>query len=59
MRRRSLGDPNSNWLDDLVKDWTNETHHNVSIHGGSDKMRYYASFGYKSSDAFLNVGCKI
>jgi TonB-linked SusC/RagA family outer membrane protein len=44
--------PNTNWLDDLVKDWTNETHHNVSINGGSDKMRYYASFGYKSSDAF-------
>ena len=43
--------PNTNWMDDLVKDYTSEQHHSLSINGGHDKMRYYTSFGYKENQA--------
>lgn len=43
--------PNTNWLRDLTKKWTNESRHNISINGGLEKMRYYASFGYKNNEA--------
>ncbi|MGP1477640.1 MAG: TonB-dependent receptor [Phocaeicola sp.] len=44
--------PNTNWLDVMTRKWTTEERHNVSISGGTkDKVRYYASFGYKKNDA--------
>lgn len=46
--RDPWGHPNTRWTDDLVADWTTTSKHNVTIDGGSDKMRYYVSFGYKN-----------
>jgi len=47
--------PNTNWMKDLVKEWTNETRYNIGINGGSDKMKYYVSFGYKNNEAIYNT----
>lgn len=44
--------PNTDWMGDLVKDWTTDTRHSLSINGGYEKMRYYVSFGYKNNQAF-------
>lgn len=37
--------PNSNWMDGLFKEST-ATNHVLSVSGGGDKTRVYASFGY-------------
>ena len=44
--------PQSDWMGDLVKDWTTETRHNVSLSGSGDRATYYASFGYNRDEAF-------
>lgn len=44
--------PNSDWMGDLVKDWTTDTRHSLSLNGGHEKMRYYVSFGYRNNEAF-------
>jgi TonB-linked SusC/RagA family outer membrane protein len=44
--------PNTDWMGDLVKKWTTESRHSLSINGGMEKMRYYVSFGYKNNEAF-------
>jgi len=43
--------PNSDWLDDLVADWTTSARHSVSIDGGSENLYYYVSFGYRNEEA--------
>ena len=47
--------PNTNWMKELVREWTTESRHNLSISGGSDKVRYYASFGYKNNEAIYQT----
>lgn len=43
--------PNSDWMGDLVANWTTTSKHNVSLNGGSNGMVYYVSFGYKNEEA--------
>ncbi|WP_167618114.1 TonB-dependent receptor [Maribellus sediminis] len=44
--------PNSDWMGDLVADWTTTSKHNFSIDGGTTNgMRYYVSLGYKNEEA--------
>lgn len=38
--------PNTNWYDVLVRDWAPQQQHNLSVRGGSDKIKYYGSVGY-------------
>jgi len=47
--------PNTNWYADLIKDWTTTTRHNITLDGGSNGMKYYVSFGYKTDDAFYKA----
>ena len=44
--------PQTNWMNDLVSDWTTSSRHNLSLNGGNEKMRYYVSFGYRNEEAF-------
>lgn len=44
--------PQTDWMGDLVKNWTTETRHNVSLSGSGDRATYYASFGYNRDEAF-------
>jgi TonB-linked SusC/RagA family outer membrane protein len=44
--------PNSDWIGDLVADWSTMSKHNVSVNGGSSNgMVYYVSFGYRNEEA--------
>lgn len=44
--------PNSDWMGDLVKDWTTTSKHNFSIDGGNaGGMNYFVSLGYKNEEA--------
>ncbi len=43
--------PNSDWVGDLIADWTTTSKHNISLDGGSKGMYYYVSFGYKNEEA--------
>ena len=47
--------PNTNWYNDLIKDWTTTTRHNITLDGGANGMKYYVSFGYKTDDAFYKA----
>lgn len=46
--------PDTDWLDYLFKDNTLQTKTNVTISGGTDKVRYFVSMGYLSQDGILN-----
>ncbi|MBW6536183.1 MAG: TonB-dependent receptor [Mariniphaga sp.] len=44
--------PNSDWMGDLVRDWSNTGKHNFSISGGTaNGMNYFVSLGYKNEEA--------
>jgi TonB-linked SusC/RagA family outer membrane protein len=43
--------PNTNWMNDLIKDWTTTYRHNLTIDGGSKGMTYYISLGLKGDEA--------
>ncbi|MDR2233173.1 MAG: TonB-dependent receptor [Tannerella sp.] len=40
--------PNTDWYDATFKDWTPQSYYTVSLSGGTDKMTYFANFGYRS-----------
>jgi TonB-linked SusC/RagA family outer membrane protein len=39
--------PNTNWYDELIRDWAPMWQHNVSVRGGSDRVKYYGYIGYE------------
>src|SRR3546814_168789 len=43
--------PDTDWMSDLVADWTTTSKHNVSLDGGSNGMYYYLSLGYRNEEA--------
>jgi TonB-linked SusC/RagA family outer membrane protein len=54
-----LTHPNTNWIDEVVRDVTPQSRANISVSGGSDKTTYYASYGriaqegqFKNSNIF-------
>jgi TonB-linked SusC/RagA family outer membrane protein len=38
--------PSTNWYDVLVRDWAPQQQYNLSVRGGSDKIKYYGFLGY-------------
>src|SRR5690606_25525993 len=40
--------PSKNWMDELIKPFSFQQNYNTNISGGSEKLRYYTSFGYFS-----------
>lgn len=38
--------PNTDWNKELIRNWAPQQQHNISIRGGSDKIKYYGFFGY-------------
>ncbi|KAA6300519.1 MAG: TonB-dependent receptor SusC [Candidatus Ordinivivax streblomastigis] len=38
--------PNTDWYDVLIRDWAPQQQHNLSVGGGSDKIKYYGFLGY-------------
>ncbi len=43
--------PNTDWFDDTFKEWATQSRHNLSITGGSEKIKYFSSIGYSDQDA--------
>jgi TonB-dependent starch-binding outer membrane protein SusC len=43
--------PNTNWMDESLKKYSSTRHHNVSVGGGTNRVRYFGSFGTQSDDA--------
>ena len=42
-----------NWYDLFMKDYTVSNSHNVSVRGGTDKIRYFTSLGYYDDEGLL------
>ena len=43
--------PNTNWFKETVRDWAPLQQHNLSVRGGSDKIKYYGFFGYMDQES--------
>ncbi|GAA4305155.1 TonB-dependent receptor [Compostibacter hankyongensis] len=43
--------PNTNWVDELVSKWTTTSRHDITLDGGTGKMNYYLSVGYRNEEA--------
>ena len=51
--------PNTDWYDETLKPWSEQTYGNVSIDGGTENMKYFVSVSGKSQDGFYrNSGTK-
>ncbi|MGD0754394.1 MAG: TonB-dependent receptor [Bacteroidales bacterium] len=46
------GHPNTDWFKAVFKPWSAQNYGNVSVSGGTEKMKYYLSFGSKYEDAY-------
>jgi TonB-linked SusC/RagA family outer membrane protein len=45
-----LGHPSSNWWDAIMKTWTLQQNHVVTLSGGTDKVKYFLSGQYEKQD---------
>jgi TonB-linked SusC/RagA family outer membrane protein len=43
--------PNTNWFKETIRDWTPQQQHNLSVRGGSDKIKYYGFIGYLDQES--------
>jgi TonB-dependent starch-binding outer membrane protein SusC len=46
------GHPNTDWFKAVFKPWSAQDYENISVSGGTEKMKYYLSFGSKYEDAY-------
>jgi TonB-linked SusC/RagA family outer membrane protein len=46
------GHPNTDWFKSVFRPWSAQNYQNVSVSGGTEKMKYYLSFGHKFEDAY-------
>lgn len=49
-----LAYPNTDWMDKLIRKTALQTQHNLTISGGSQKVRYFASLGVFTQDGLFN-----
>lgn len=48
---------NSDWYDAVViRDWAPQQNHNLSIRGGSNKIKYYGYIGYNDQETIVKTG---
>src|SRR3546814_3749696 len=38
--------PNTDWYEILTRDWAPQQQHNLSVRGGSDRIKYYGMVGF-------------
>lgn len=46
------GHPNTDWYKETLKSWSPQTNANVTLEGGTDKVKYFVSASTKYQDAF-------
>jgi len=42
--------PNTDWYKETFRTWTPQQYYTASLNGGTDKMQYYAVFGYRTQE---------
>lgn len=47
---------NSDWYDAVIRDWAPQQNHNLSIRGGSNKIKYYGYIGYNDQETIVKTG---
>ena len=47
------GNANTDWYDALYRDWTFSQEHNLSVNGGTDKVKYYLSGNYMNQNGLM------
>ena len=45
--------PNTNWFDYVFRPWAPQQNHNISIRGGSEKIKYFGFFGYTDQETMI------
>lgn len=48
--------PNTSWYDVIFRDWAPQQQHNVSVRGGSDKVKYYGFLGVLNQETMIKAG---
>lgn len=43
--------PNTDWYKELIRPWAPQQHNNISIKGGSEKIKYYGFLGYMNQES--------
>lgn len=43
--------PNTDWYDYLLRDWSPQQQHNLSVRGGTEQIRYYGFFGFLDQES--------
>ena len=46
--------PNTDWVKVLFKPYTTQTQHNLNVSGGTEKVKYFLSFGYFDQGGLYN-----
>lgn len=45
--------PNTDWYDVVFRDWAPQQNHNLSVRGGSEKIKYMGYFGYTDQETMV------
>ncbi|SHJ83811.1 TonB-linked outer membrane protein, SusC/RagA family [Arenibacter nanhaiticus] len=45
--------PNTDWYSVLMRDWAPQQQHNLSVRGGSDKIKYYGFLGFLDQESMI------
>lgn len=45
--------PNTDWFDATIKPWSPQRNANISLSGGSERVQYFTSLGYKYQDGIF------
>jgi len=48
--------PNTDWYHLLIRDYAPQSNHNLSVRGGSEKIKYYGFLGYLDQEAIWKHG---
>jgi TonB-linked SusC/RagA family outer membrane protein len=48
--------PSSDWFGYVFRDWAPQQNHNLSIRGGSEKLKYLGFFGYQKQETMIRKG---
>lgn len=48
--------PNTDWMDVIMRKWSPQHQHNVSVAGGGDKFKYYTFLGYLDQAGMFEGG---
>lgn len=51
-----LTHPNTDWIDETIKDYSTQSRQSLSIGGGSDNVQYYVSGNYSNQDGMFKNG---